>query len=222
MNSLSGRLRQTARHIFSRVQNLHRFSAGRAYPRLAASSLSLRWVKRRGLGLLGWPGVAGIGLLSICPAFYFSAILPMQERLASTRNSVIALQEQVKHAGRNGQGASQRTPEEQLDEFYRMFPEGRNMPEYLEKIFSSAQKQGISLDQGEYKVTSDQKGNLVSFQMTLPIKGEYPQIRKYLAALLADIPVLSLQQVQFKRRKVDNSLVEANVRLVLYFLEQRP
>lgn len=222
MTGLFGRLPQISRHISLQAQNLLRFATGKlAYLQLATPSLNLRRVKRRDIGLLGWPGMAGICLLSICPAFYFSAILPAQEKLASTRDSVIALQEQMKHAGRAGPGASQRTPEEQLDEFYRMFPEGRKMPEYLEKIFSSAQEQGISLDQGEYKITRNKEGNLVSFQMAFPVKGDYPQIRKYLAALLADIPVLSLQQVQFKRQKVGDSEVEANIRLGLYFLEQR-
>lgn len=220
MTGLFRRLLQSARHILRQVPNPFRLAAGKwAYPRLSAPSLNLRRMQRRGLGSLGWPGMVGIGLLSICPAFYFSAILPVQERLASARNSVVALQEQMEHAG---PGAGQRAPEEQLDEFYRMFPESRNMPEYLEKIFSSARKQGISLDQGEYKVTRTKEGNLVSFQMTFPVKGDYPRIRKYLAALLADIPVLSLQQVQFKRQKVGNSLVDANIRLGLYFLEQRP
>lgn len=221
MTGLFRRLLQTAQNIFPGMQYSNQFAMGkRAYPQLATPPLNLRWVKRRGLGMLGWPGMVGIGLLSICPAFYFSAILPVQEKLASASNSVIALQEQIKYAEREP-GANQRTPEEQLDEFYRMFPEDRNMPEYLEKIFSLAKKQGISLDQGEYKVSRSKEGNLVSFQMAFPVKGEYPQIRKYLAALMADIPVLSLQQVQFKRQKVGDSLVEANIRLVLYLLEQR-
>jgi hypothetical protein len=57
--------------------------------------------------------------------------------------------------------------------------------------------------------------------MTLPVKGTYPQIRKYLAALIADMPALSLQQVQFKRQKVGDPFVDADIRLVLYLLEQR-
>ncbi len=81
----------------------------------------------------------------------------------------------------------------------------------MEKIFASAQSHGIELEQGEYKVTRDKEGGLVRFQMTFPVKGNYPQIRKYLTALKADIPTLSLQQVQFKRQKVGDAMVEANI-----------
>jgi len=61
----------------------------------------------------------------------------------------------------------------------------------------------------------------VHFQMTFPVKGNYPQIRKFLTALKVDIPSLSLQQVQFQRQKVGDAMVEANIKLVLYFLEQK-
>ena len=220
MTGLFRRLLQAAWRIFP-GQYFHRFTAGkRISPQMVSPFSNLRWFKRRGVSLLGWPGMAGIGLLSICPAFYFSAIMPAQKKLTLTSNSVIVIQQQIKHAKREAD-ATQRTPEEQLDEFYRMFPVGRNMPEYLEKIFSMAQTQGIRLDQGEYKVTRSKEGNLVSFQMNLPVRGEYPQIRKFLASLMVDIPALSLQKVQFKRQKADNSLVEANISLVLYLLEQR-
>lgn len=180
----------------------------------------LCWVKRRGPSLLGWPGVAGIGLLSVCPALYFSAILPAQEELALTRHNVLAMQEQVKQAG-SVANVGQRTAEAQLDEFYRMFPDGSSLPVSLEKIFALAQSQGIGLDKGEYKVARSKEGGVVSFQVILPVKGKYLQIRKYLNFLRADIPVLSLQQVQFKRQKVGDPLVEANIRLALFLLERK-
>ena len=59
------------------------------------------------------------------------------------------------------------------------------------------------------------------FQMSLPIKGEYPQIRKYLDSLLAEIPVVSLEHMQLERQKVGDPALEAKIRLALY-MEQKP
>jgi hypothetical protein len=220
MTVFFSRLPQTAQRIILQFHSvLESVARKRAYPQLSATPFfNLRRIKRRSHNLLCWPGIAGIGLLSACVALYFSAILPLQEKLASTSSSVIALQERKNHVE---PGARQRTPEELLDEFYRMFPADRNMPEYLEKIFTLAQTRGIRLDQGQYRIIPGKGGNLVSLQMTLPVKGKYPQIRQFLADLMADIPFLSLQQVQFKRQKVGNPRVEANIRLELYLLEQR-
>lgn len=221
MTGLFKHWRQTIRRVFpEEPHRLRKTKARLAWLRLDIPPLNSHWIKRHGLSLLGWPAAAGVGLLSLCAMLYFSTILPMQEKLASTRQNVLALQEQIKRAGL-GVNASQRTPEEQLAEFYRMFPDGSNLPVALEKIFALAQSQGIGLNKGEYKVTSSKDGSLVSFQVILPVKGQYPQIRKYLTSLRNDIPVLSLQQVQFKRQKVGDSVVEANIRLGLYLLGRK-
>ncbi len=179
-----------------------------------------RCLMRRAPVLLGWPGMVGIGLLTACIAFYFSTIREAQERLASVRVGALALQDQVRLAA-HGQNIEQRTPEEQVAQFFRMFPRDKDLPQCMEKIFASAQSQGIGLEKGEYKVTQDKEGGLVRFQMTFPIKGDYPRIRKYLTSLTSDMPTLSLQQVKFKRQKVGDPTVEADINLVLFLLEQK-
>ncbi len=179
-----------------------------------------RCLMRRAPVLLGWPGMVGIGLLTACIAFYFSTIREAQERLASVRVGALALQDQVRLAA-HGQNTEQRTPEEQVAQFFRMFPRDKDLPQCMEKIFASAQSQGIGLEKGEYKVTQDKEGGLVRFQMTFPIKGDYPRIRKYLTSLTSDMPTLSLQQVKFKRQKVGDPTVEADINLVLFLLEQK-
>lgn len=207
--------------IFKEKQLFNWSVAGSAIrQRLVFSPLNTRSLMRRAPVLLGWPGMAGIALLTACTAFYFSTIQQAQEKLASTQYSVLALQDELKRAGHGPN--TNRTPDEQIAQFYRLFPQDKDLPQWMEKIFATAQSQGIELEQGEYKVTRDKQGGLVRFQMTFPVKGAYPQIRKYLTSLMADIPALSLQQVKFKRQKVGDAMVEANIDLVLYLLEQKP
>lgn len=182
---------------------------------LAKISASPHWTRRRWVRLFGWPGIAGAGLLVACLAFYLSVIRPAQFRLDEARQSVIKLQ---KHVQRD---ASSQAPAEQLAEFYRIFPNDKDLLPSMEKIFTLAQDQKISLDQGAYKVTSDKVGKLMRFQMSLSLKGEYPQIRKYLDSLLAEIPIVSLEYLQFGRQKIGDPALEARIRLALY-LEQQP
>lgn len=218
--NFSRHVRYTALRILKEKKYFHWLVAGRmARSEYLFLSQDLRWLMRRTPVLLGWPGVAGIGLLTACAAFYFSTIQQASEKLASTRYSVLAIQDELKQAGHRPD--ANRPPEEQLAQFYRLFPQDKELPQCMEKIFVSAQSHGIELEQGEYKMARDKEGGLVRFQMTFPVKGNYPQIRKYLTALKADIPTLSLQQVQFKRQKVGDAMVEANIVLVLYLMEQR-
>lgn len=177
----------------------------------------LRWTMGRLLRLLGRPGVLAVGLLVILPPFYFSALVPAQEHLEEMRRSVLALREQAR-AGKNA-GYVLHRPDEQLAAFYRVFPEERNSPQLLEKLAALAEKQGLSLNEGEYKAMPDKGGRLLRFQMVLPVKGEYRQIRAFLTELSAEIPVLALENVQFSRQNVADAAVEARIRLALY-LEQ--
>lgn len=172
----------------------------------------------RRLGRLGWPGMAGIGLWAMAAALYFSAVLPAQQRLDEIRLSAASLQERIARASRQ-LATGERPAAEQLAEFYRAFPDERSSPDWIGRIAATAQSCGLSLDQGEYKPTRDKVGKLTRLQMTLPVRGEYRQIRQFLARTGVNVPIASLDQVQFERQKVGDSLVDAKIRLVLY-LEQ--
>ena len=176
------------------------------------------WTAQRGLRCMGWPGVLAIGILAICPAFYFSAIRPEQARLEQARHHIVRLHEQVVQSSKLPQGKVL-SPEDQLAVFYRKFPQEQYSPLWLEKLLALAANRGLSLNDGEYKVTRDKVGKLVRYQMILPVKGEYPQIRKFLADLPGALPAIALENVQFERPKIADPSVEAKLRLVLY-LEQ--
>jgi Tfp pilus assembly protein PilO len=209
------------------MKRLVRRWAEAAYGRLAlwldispAVSLRqhLRWTSRRWLHILGKPGVLAIGILVVFPPFYFSAIAPVQERLDAARRSTLSLREQILNASKPQDGV-RRTPEEQLAEFYRIFPDERSSPQWLGKLVALAAKNGLALHEGEYKATRDKVGRLTRLQMVLPVKGDYLQIRSFLAMLTAEIPIIALENVQFTRQNITDSRVEASIRLALY-LEQ--
>ncbi len=185
---------------------------GQAWRRIAQSPIWARW---RWVHLLGWPGIVGAGLLAACPAFYLSAIEPAQARLSEAHQSATSIQERVQLAA-NGLNRGELSPGEQLAEFYRIFPNEKNLLPWVEKVFAVAQSEGIRLDEGEYRVTRDRVGRLVRFQMTLPVHSSYPQVRNFLNHVHAEIPIASLEHLQFERQKVNDPEVQAKIKLALY------
>ena len=175
----------------------------------------LRGQARRSLRRLGRPGILALGVLVACPAWYFSAIIPAQERLQSAQANARSLHERIARSA-TAMGTNQRTVEQQLSEFYRIFPGEKSSPHWLEKLLAVAENHGLSLDQGEYIAAPDKTTKLVRFQITLPVKGEYLKIRKFLAALPTELPIMALENVQFQRQKIADPVVEAKIRLVLY------
>lgn len=166
------------------------------------------WLKRS-----GWPGVAGLALLAFCLAFQFSAIGPARTRLEQLGQEAVSLRARVEHMPRQ---AVSDTPTEQLAAFYRRFPSGRSAPDWLEKVYLAAQQQSLPLERGEYRAVREKQGRLTRYSILLPVKGSYVQIRRFLAAVLADVPAASLDSVAFERQKIGDGAIEAKIRLTLY------
>ena len=165
-----------------------------------------------GTASLGWPGVLGLGLLTAVAGFYVSTLAPQQLRLEGLRQENM----QLRQRANTSTGAAPLAPAEKLAAFYGFFPPPKSLPDQLDKIFASAKGQSLVLEHGEYRALKDSVGGLMRYQLTLPLRGTYPQLRKFVDAALAEVPALSLDSVQFERRKIGDATVEAKLKLVVF------
>ena len=60
---------------------------------------------------------------------------------------------------------------------------------------------------------------MLRYEITLPLTGSYSQIRSFLKNALAEIPVLSLDQVNLKKDRPGDGPVNADVRMTLHLLQ---
>lgn len=177
--------------------------------------LRQRLPMRRWGRLLGWPGACGAGGLAACLALYLLVVYPAQQRLDTARHDASSLHERLARADQALQDGT-RPVDEQLAAFYRIFPGERDATEWIGKIAAIAERDGLVLQQADYKAERGPTGKLVRFQMSLPLRAEYQTIRTFLSDLRAEIPIVSLEQVQFERQKVGDPIVDAKVRLVIF------
>lgn len=169
-----------------------------------------QWLVRIGL-----MGVTGIALLAFSLAIYFSAIAPAQTRIAALQQEARTRLEQARKPARTTV-ADQDSPVAQLAVFYRYFPDHHSAPDWLERIYAAAREQNLQLEQGEYHTIRGNSGKLTRLQVTLPLKGSYLQIRKFLAAILSEVSIASLDSVKFERQKIGESTIDARIKLTLY------
>jgi hypothetical protein len=163
---------------------------------------------------LGVPGAIGVGSLALCLGLYISMLQPAQQRRDVAQLAATSLQHRIVLAGPDG---NEKAPlGEQLAAFYRIFPGEQDATDSVGRIVAIAKRDGLVLHQAEYKAEPDKTGKLTRFQMDLPLKGEYQTMRRFLSDLHAEMPTVSLEQVQFERQKVGDPLVDARVRLVIY------
>jgi hypothetical protein len=166
---------------------------------------------------LAWPGWLGLGLLAAALGYAIAVAVPAAREIDHLDRR-IADAETRTQADQAGQSRPL-TTSEQLAQFYETFPKGTTVPDWLGKLNGIAIKQNLSLDVGNYSLVRNQSARLDQFRITLPIKGTYPQVRKFIAAALATAPALSLESVAFKRDKVGDDRIEARVDFLL-FLEK--
>lgn len=108
------------------------------------------------------------------------------------------------------------TAEMRLASFYEALGEKRFAEQQLKTLFAAAAKNGLALNQAEYKFALDKDGRYYTYQINLPVKGSYDAIRQFGEQVLLAIPFASLDEINFKREAIANRMLEARVRITLY------
>ncbi|MDH3320715.1 MAG: hypothetical protein OEO84_13625 [Betaproteobacteria bacterium] len=163
------------------------------------------WLRR-----LGAPGVIGIGVLLACAGFWVSALQPLQAELAAQRLALERL-----HTRSPLQPVSIGGREAELRRFQNLFPPATSLTSELERLHRLARRAGLDLAQGEYRLERRPAG-LWAYRVLLPVRGSYPQLRDFVAAVLKDMPVASIDALRFERKKALDSQLDAQIRLTVH------
>jgi hypothetical protein len=181
--------------------------------------MSMVWLSRIGWSLrqmmhrLGWAGLGGLVLMALASAFHTFALPLLASNADALRDNTHRARRQLVE-NRNLMNATD--PGAQLTTFYEFFPDDDEIANVLERLYAAAGKNNLSLDQGEYRLVPVAGSQLVRYDMTLPVTGQYPKIRDFLALALIENPTLAVESVSFSRRKAMDIGIEAQIRMTLY------
>ena len=170
---------------------------------------------------LTWPWLAALALLAGCVGFYVTMVAPASHTLAGLKQNLNSMQHDETHLIEDSQDVVRTSPTGQLEAFYQKFPAESEVPDSLEKMIKLAQKKGLDPKQAAYRIIRNNPGELLSYQIALPIKGAYPSIMTYAFELLATIPNLALDNVSFQRQKIGDNLIEATLKMTLYIKREQ-
>lgn len=93
--------------------------------------------------------------------------------------------------------------------------------ELVRKMATLAQHQQLVLVQGDYSSQFHSTTQATQVQINQPIRGTYPQLRRYIEAVLRAVPNASLDQITARRENVGQSQLEARLRWSVW-LQQDP
>lgn len=94
--------------------------------------------------------------------------------------------------------------------------------ELVRKMAVLAEAEQIRIAQSEYRQQVNSETGVTRVQITQPLGATYPQLRRYIEAVLRAMPNASLDQVVAKRENVGQSQVEARLKWSLWILAAPP
>lgn len=176
------------------------------------------WVSKRLALAQGWPSVVATGILLVCAIVMVGIITPANEKLRATQSRIAALGAAPTPRLTPAQ-QSQISRKNEVSAFYRMFPSRDAELDAMAKIYAAAEFWKVELHEGEYRHSQEKSGKLSRLDITLPVKGDYAAIRKFLVQTMVDVPTLSLESVNFRREKIDDPTLESTLRFTLFLSE---
>ncbi|TXI30604.1 MAG: hypothetical protein E6Q60_01135 [Nitrosomonas oligotropha] len=176
--------------------------------------LQLRWQA----GRLGTIGKIGLGLIVVAGIYFFSAVLPQDSDLQKLkeRAETLQLQELAKQSPGEMESGKKLNSDQALQVFYDYFPRIDSSPFWIRELVQLAKKHGVDLSSSEYRLMNESDARLARYEMILPVKGRYPQIRAFMAEALVKVPAMAISAVALKRENITSDKLEVRLEINLY------
>lgn len=166
---------------------------------------------------LGWPGLAGGALVLASVAYGVAVLRPAAQQHQAARQQV-AEAEALQARRDSGDAPAPQSPAEERAAFYRQFPAQADATRWIERIYRAAAAEKLALTRGEYVLVPVPDSGLWRYQITLPVRGSYGHIRRFIAATLAGVPNLQLDDLSLQRQNIGDNEVEGRIRLSLFLV----
>lgn len=180
----------------------------------------VQWTMRQWLGQIGLQTLALRGALTLIVLLMASALLNVSSELSALE---LAVQQEEARAQALKRGPAVPQHGQALARFHNFFEPENGLSAILKSLHELALTQGLTFSQGDYKRSvfgmTSQDGpefRLVQYEITLPVKGSYLDIRKYVANILATHSGLAVSGLNFTRESDIAQTIHANLHLVLY------
>ncbi len=167
---------------------------------------------RSAKGELGWQGISGIALLVLAGVFHWLVVAPLEQQTSLMHERIDAARENAAHA--RMRGGKDELPKD-LGAFYGSLLEEKDVTDVMGVIYGTAEAYGVKLKEASYHLEEKDRPR-IEYVMDLPMNGEYRQIRLFVSHMLAKHPYLALDQIDFRREKISDASLKANVRLTLF------
>lgn len=164
-----------------------------------------RWRPRLEIWLWrhGWSWVLALLVALVTVGLQQGALKPARAALASAQD----------HARDRARAPVEiRPPQPSLAHLQEPLRTAPPAPELARKMAALAQAHGVVASQADYQANAHPGLGLSQLQVTQPVRATYPQFRRYVEAVLREVPSASLDHVSARREHVGQGQLEVRLR----------
>lgn len=159
---------------------------------------------------LGVLGLASLALIGATAVFVNAVLDPAQEKNRALQGSIERYARQAPGAAAGGA--------DKVAGVYKFLERAEAPTDWLAKLHAIGTATGLELQSANYR-TQPGSARVERYEIVLPVSGSYLQLREFLKRALAEIPVLSLDQMTIKRETRNDGAVQAELRLTLHMVK---
>jgi hypothetical protein len=160
--------------------------------------------------------IGAIGLLAL--ALIAAAALVQGVVLEPLETELRSLEGAARHAREPAAMVRVSAAGSQMHAFYRYFERPVQAHEWLAKLYAIGRASGVELPNADYRVQPTGT-RLVRYQLSLPVTATYAQARAFMANALNEVPVLSIDQANFRRVRANDPRLDVEIVMTLHLLE---
>lgn len=108
------------------------------------------------------------------------------------------------------------SPEATRQRLLDRFPGEDQLNSELGRVIELATQQGLQVPSGDYRLIPGKDGLFDRYVLSLPVKGSYRTIRRFVTAVRSEFPDLAIEDITLRRENIGSSEVEAQFRFVLF------
>jgi hypothetical protein len=159
---------------------------------------------------LGWPGALGALLIVAGIGFLALVLSPLERHLAGL------LEQGRKPVRADARLIAVSASQDRLARFYRFFERRDSITDHLARLHGLARHSGVEPRIADYRLADSGRLRVQEYTISMPVRGGYGEIRTFLESALEQIPVLTLDHVSLRRKRVTDHQVEADVRFTVF------
>lgn len=164
---------------------------------------------------IGYSAALAMAVLLGCGIVHVLLLQPVVQQTDALRTEIGLARKSIGSSAGTGV-ESGRGSDSELRTFYEAFPGQQKMTDLLGRIYRAASENGIMLQRGDYQLHAEPDLALLRYEISLPVRGGYLDVRRFLAQILNDVPSLALEGLVFTRQRINDPGIEAQIRLALY------